>query len=120
MLCADEEDAAADTISFCPTRMLLLVRLFQAFSCANVHPCLSAIFPSTSPLLTVYVVAFAGAGVLCEVADDDDADEAADAGALPPLYITSLCPTRMLLLERLFHLLICATVHLCLLAILPR
>ena len=38
----------------------------------------------------------------------------------PPLYMTSLCPTRMSLLRRLFHLLICATVHLCLLAILPR
>ena len=86
VLWADEDDAAADTISFCPTRMLLLVRLFQAFSCATVHPCLSAIFPSTSPLFTVYVVAFAGAGVLCDVVDDDaDEEDDADAGALPPL-----------------------------------
>ena len=102
-----EEDAAADTMSFCPTRILLLLRFFQALSCATVQPCLSAILPRTSPLFTVYVAAFAGAAVVLDddEADDCEADEA-DAGALPPLYIISCCPTRILLLLRLFHLLI--------------
>ena len=45
--------------------------------------------------------------------DDDDDDT-------PPRYMTSLCPTRMLLFLRLFHLFICATLHLCLLAMRPR
>lgn len=77
-------------MSFCPMRILLLVRLFHALSWATVQPCLSAIFPNTSPLFTIYVVAFAGADeVLAAVVDDDDddveaVDEDADAGALPP------------------------------------
>ena len=55
--------------------MLLLVRLFHALSWATVQPCLSAILPNTSPLFTIYVVAFAGADeVLAAVVDDDDDD----------------------------------------------
>lgn len=55
-----------------------------------MQPCLSAIFPNTSPLFTMYVVAFAGADeALALVVDDDDddveaVDDDADAGALPP------------------------------------
>ena len=78
-LCADAavafcaDDDAADTMSFCPIRMLLLVSLFHDFNCATVHPCLSAIFPRTSPLFTMYVVALAGADVpVAAVAFDDD------------------------------------------------
>ena len=80
LACDEYVDAAAETISFCPTWMLLLVRPFHALSCATVHPCLSAIFQSTSPLFTVYVVAFAGAAVFVLLDEDDDDDE----GALPP------------------------------------
>lgn len=44
-------------------------------------------------------------------ADDEDADVCEDEDdvlpvTLPPLYMTSLWPTRILLLLRLFHLLI--------------
>lgn len=54
-----------------------------------MQPCLSAIFPNTSPLFTMYVVAFAGADeALAVVVDDDDdveaVDDDVDAGALPP------------------------------------
>lgn len=55
-----------------------------------MQPCLSAILPNTSPLFTIYVVAFAGADeVLAVVVDDDDddveaVDDDVDAGALPP------------------------------------
>ena len=77
-------------MSFCPMRILLLVRLFHALSWATVQPCLSAILPNTSPLFTIYVVAFAGADeVLAVVVDEDDedveaVDDEVDAGALPP------------------------------------
>ena len=77
-------------MSFCPMRILLLVKLFHALSWATVQPCLSAILPNTSPLFTIYVVAFAGADeVLAAVVDDDDddveaVDDDVDAGALPP------------------------------------
>lgn len=55
-----------------------------------MQPCLSAIFPNTSPLFTMYVVAFAGADEALAVFVDDDDDDVevvvddVDAGALPP------------------------------------
>ena len=73
----EELAALALTLSFCPTCMLLLVRLFQVLICATVQPCLSAILPSTSPFFTMYVLAFDGAWALLEE-DDLLLEEAAE------------------------------------------
>ena len=61
---------------------------------------------------------FFGAGRLSDVLSVFAVDEA-DAGAAPPLYMTSLCPIRMLSLRRLFHRLIWLTLHLYLMASRP-
>ena len=67
--------------------MFVLVRPFHALICSTVHPCLSAILPSTSPCFTVYVVVFAGAensvavvAVVCVLLSLDVDDD-----GLPPL-----------------------------------
>ena len=76
--------------------MLLLVRPFHALICATVQPCLSAILPSTSPFLTIYVTASDGAcAEVVETEDEVEADEVADTEEeddddTPPLYMTSL------------------------------